>query len=63
MLSSSGMKVAEVFSIICNLAVTTHKTISYSRAIFFSSESLNRNSVLSLHVHLKTIFSLQYAIL
>ena len=28
--------------------------------MFFSSGSLNRNSVLSLHLDLKTIFSLQY---
>ena len=35
-------------------------TMNYSRAIFFSSESLNRKKVLSLHLDLNITFSLQY---
>ena len=58
--SRSGTKVAEGFPIISNLAVTTRITINYSRVDFFSSGSWNRNSVLSLHLDLKFIFSLQY---
>ena len=34
-------------------------TMNYSRAIFFSSESLNRKKVLSLHLDLNITFSLQ----
>lgn len=34
--------------------------ISYSRASFFSSESLKRNKMLSLHLDLKITFNLQY---
>ena len=60
MFSRSSIKVVEGFSIISNLAVTTRITINYSRANFFSSESLNQNSVLSLHLDLKITFSLQY---
>ena len=41
-------------------AVTIRITVNYSRAIFFSSELLNRNQVLSLHLHLTITFSLQY---
>ena len=48
------------FPIISNLAVTTRIMINYSRANFFSSGSINRNSVLSLHLDLKIISSLQY---
>ena len=59
-LSRSGIKVAEGFPIISNLAVTTRITINYSRVDFFSSGYLNRNSVLSLHLDLKIIFSFQY---
>ena len=51
---------AEGFPIISNLAVTTRIMINYSRANFFSSGSINRNSVLSLHLDLKIISSLQY---
>ena len=49
----------EGFSVISNLAVTTRIAINYSRADFFSSESLKRNKVLSLHLDLKIIFNLQ----
>ena len=35
MFSRSDIKVAEVFSIVSNLAVTSRITISYSRANFF----------------------------
>ena len=58
--SCSGIKVVEGFPIFSNLAVTTRIKINYSRANFFSSGSLNRNSVLSLHLDLKITFSLQY---
>ena len=51
MYSHSGLKVAEGFSGI---------TVNCSRAIFFSSESLDQNRVLSLHLDLKITFSLQY---
>ena len=53
---------AEGFPIISNLAVTKRVTINYSRAGFIpeQSGSLNRNSVLSLHLDLKTNFSFQY---
>ena len=56
--SRSRIKVAEGFPIISNLAVTTRITMNYYRANFFSSGSLNRKSVLSLHLDLKIIFSL-----
>ena len=46
--------------LISNLAVTTRITINYSRENFFLKWSLNWNSVLSLHLDLKIIFSLQY---
>ena len=49
----------EGFSVISNLAVTTRIVINYSRAYFFSSESLKRNKVLSLYLDLKIIFNLQ----
>ena len=58
--SHIGIKVAESFPIISNLAVTTRIMITYSRANFFSSGSINRNSALSLHLDLKIISSLQY---
>ena len=60
--SSSGIKMAEGFPIISNVAVTKHVTINYSRAGFIpeQSGSLNRNSVSSLHLDLKTNFSFQY---
>ena len=58
--SCSGIKVAEGFPIISNLAGTTHITINYSRANFFSCGSWNRNSVLCLRLDLKIIFSWQY---
>ena len=57
--SCSGIKVTEGFSIISNLVVTTRITISYSRANFFWSSSLNKNSLLSLHLDLKITSSLQ----
>ena len=46
----------EGFPTISNLAVTTQ---IIPERIFFSSGSLNRKSVLSLHLDLKIIFSLQ----
>ena len=55
MFSRSGIKVAEGVYKISNLAVPTHITLNY----FFSSESLNRNSVLSRQLDLKNTFSLQ----
>ena len=58
--SHSGIKLVDCFSIINNLAVTTQITINYSRVNFFSSESLNWNSVLSVHLELKITFSSQY---
>ena len=58
--SRSDIKLAEGFPIVSNLADTIRITINYSRANFFLSESLNRNSVLSLHLDLNIIFSLQY---
>ena len=48
--SHSGIRVTEGFSIISKLAVTTRVTKNYSRATFFSSGSLNQNSVLSLTI-------------
>ena len=60
MFRHSGIKVLEDFTTLSNLAVTTRTTINYSKANFLSSGSLNRNSVLSLHLNLKIIFSLQY---
>ena len=53
---------AEGFPIISNVAVTKRVTINYSRAGFIpeQSGSLNRNSVSSLHLDLKTNFSFQY---
>ena len=53
---------AEGFPIISNVAVTKRVTINYSRAGFNpeQSGSLNRNSVSSLHLDLKTNFSFQY---
>ena len=60
MFSCSGIKVMEGFPIISNLAVTTRITINCSRANFFLNWILNRNSVLSLHLDLRVIFSLQY---
>ena len=58
--SRSDIKLAEGFPIVTNLADTIRITINDSRANFFLSESLNRNSVLSLHLDLNIIFSLQY---
>ena len=58
--SRSSIKVAECFPLISNLVVTTRITINYSRENFFLKWSLNWNSVLSLHLDLKIIFSLQY---
>ena len=55
----SGIKVAEGFSIISNLVVTTLITINYFGANFFSSESLNQSSMLNLYLDLKITFSLQ----
>ena len=58
--SFSDIIVVEGFHIIINLAVTTRITINYSRANFFSSGSLNWNSVLSLNLDIKIAISLQY---
>ena len=55
----SGIKGAEGFSIISNLVVTTLITKNYFGENFFSSESLNRSSVLNLYLDLKIAFSLQ----
>ena len=57
--SSSGIKMTKGFSVISNLSVTTRVTINYSKAVFFSSESLKQNELLSLHLDLKITFSLQ----
>ena len=58
--SHSGIKVADVFPI-SNLAVTTRIKINYSRAnFFFSSGSLNRNSVFTLHLRSKNYFQFKY---
>ena len=56
----SGIKVTEGFSVISNIAATTCIAINYSRMDFFSSESLKRNKMLSLHLDLKSTFNLQY---
>ena len=56
----SGIKVTEGFSVICNIAATTCIAINYSRMDFFSSESLKRNKMLSLHLDLKSTLNLQY---
>ena len=58
--SRSGIKVAEGFSLISNLAVTTLIRILFRSQFFFSSESLDPNSVLSLHLDLKITLSLKY---
>ena len=59
--SCSGIKVAEGFPIISNLAVTTHITINFSRVNFFLKQiSKSKTVCLSLHLDLKIIFSLQY---
>ena len=51
----------EDFSVKCNLAVTTHTTINHSTGNFFSSESLNWDRVLGLHLGLKMTFGLRYS--
>ena len=59
-LSCSGIKLTQGFFLISNLAVTALITIDFTRTIFFSSESSNRNKLLSLHLDLKYTLSLQY---
>ena len=54
MFTGSSIKVAVGFSVVRNLAVTTHLTISYSRVNYQNSR------VLSLHLDVKITFSLQY---
>ena len=60
MFNRSVVKVVEGFSVISNLAVTTGTAINYSRADFFSNESLKRSKVLSLQLDLNFTFNLQY---
>ena len=59
MLSCSPTKIMEDSSVISNLAVTTCIKI-IPEQIFFLSESLNGNKVLSRYLDLKITFSLQY---
>ena len=60
MFKCSGVTVAEGFSAISHLAVTTRIAINYSRVDFFSNEFLKRCKVLSLHLDLKITFNIQY---
>ena len=58
--SRFGIKVAEVFPIITNLAVTTRITINYSRSDFFLKWILKSKQYVKLPLDLKIFFSLQY---
>ena len=58
--SRFGIKVAEVFPIIRNLAVTTRITINYSRSDFFLKWILKSKQYVKLPLDLKIFFSLQY---
>ena len=60
MFSRFGMKVAEGFPIIRNLAVTTRITINYSRSDFFLKWILKSKLYVKLPLDLKIFFSLQY---
>ena len=56
MYSRCVIKVVEGFSVIGNLAVVTCITVNYARVIFFSSDYLIRNRVLSFTLRSKKYF-------